>query len=94
MISKKKKQAETRGGKREGAGRPPEGKGRFTVTLDAENVKRAKRREENFSGLLDRLLDEWLTKPAKDAARPKEERAALDPTRLGKPGRRSTPSPS
>jgi post-segregation antitoxin (ccd killing protein) len=55
-----KKTTTSRGGKREGAGRPPEGKQRCTVTLDSENVKRAKKREENFSGLLDRLLAEWL----------------------------------
>jgi hypothetical protein len=33
-----------RGGKREGAGRPPEGKERFTVTLKAENVTRVELR--------------------------------------------------
>lgn len=49
-----------RGGKREGAGRPDEGKARFTVTLTADNVKKAKKRESNFSGLLDRLLLQWL----------------------------------
>lgn len=64
MISKKKKQAETRGGKREGAGRPPEGKGRYTVTLDEKNVAKAKKREDNFSGLLDKLLAEWLEQRA------------------------------
>lgn len=51
---------ETRGGKRKGAGRKPEGKAAFTVTLTAKNVKRAKKREANFSGLLDRLLSDWL----------------------------------
>ena len=55
-----KKTENQRGGKREGAGRPPEGKARYTVTLDAENVKKAKKREDNFSGLLNRLLSEWL----------------------------------
>ena len=60
MISKKRKQAETRGGKRKGAGRPDEGKERYTVTLDEKNVKRAKMRERNFSALLDRLLADWL----------------------------------
>jgi hypothetical protein len=48
------------GGKREGSGRKSEGKARFTVTLTTENVKRAKKRESNFSGLLDRLLARWL----------------------------------
>ncbi|HEY6207082.1 MAG TPA: hypothetical protein VIW21_13040 [Chthoniobacterales bacterium] len=48
------------GGKREGAGRPPEGKKPYLVTLTEANVKRAKKRENNFSGLLDRLLARWL----------------------------------
>jgi hypothetical protein len=52
--------AGNRGGKREGAGRKPEGKAAFTVTLTEKNVKRAKKRESNFSGLLDRLLSDWL----------------------------------
>ena len=51
---------DTHGGKREGAGRPSEGKQRFQVSLTAENVKKAKKREKNFSGLLDRLLAQWL----------------------------------
>ena len=55
-----KKTETQRGGKRKGAGRPPEGKGRYTVTLDADNVKRAKKRAKNFSGLLDRLLADFL----------------------------------
>lgn len=50
----------TRGGKREGAGRPDEGKERYTLTLTAENVKRAKAKESNLSGLLDKLLADWL----------------------------------
>jgi len=49
-----------RGGKRKGAGRKPQGKAPFTVTLTEKNVARAKKREPNFSGLLDRLLAEWL----------------------------------
>lgn len=49
-----------RGGKREGAGRKPEGKAVYTVTLTKENVDTAKRRESNFSGLLDRLLTNWI----------------------------------
>lgn len=49
-----------RGGKREGAGRPDEGKRPFTVTLTAENVAKAKKRTGNFSGTLDTLLAEWL----------------------------------
>jgi hypothetical protein len=48
------------GGKREGAGRPPDGKKPYLVTLTQDNVKRAKKRESNFSGLLDRLLARWL----------------------------------
>lgn len=53
----KKKQI---GGKREGAGRPSQGKARYNVTLTAENVTKARRRESNVSGLLDRLLADWL----------------------------------
>jgi hypothetical protein len=49
-----------RGGKRKGAGRKPEGKAPYTVTLTAKNVSRAKKRQPNFSGLLDRLLADWL----------------------------------
>jgi hypothetical protein len=48
------------GGKRKGAGRPPEGKAPYTVTLTTANVDKAKARESNFSGLLDRLLAKWL----------------------------------
>ena len=48
------------GGKRKGAGRKPEGKEAYNVTLTAKNVQRAKRREPNFSGLLARLLAAWL----------------------------------
>lgn len=55
-----KTEAKHRGGKREGSGRKPEGKARYTVTLTAENVKAAKSREPNFSGLLDTLLARWL----------------------------------
>jgi len=51
-----------RGGKRKGAGRKPMGKGRFTVTLTKANVTNARKRERNFSGLLDRLLAGWLKK--------------------------------
>ena len=50
----------TRGGKRKGAGRKPEGKRGYGVTLTEKNVKRAKKRETNFSGLLDGLLARWL----------------------------------
>ena len=50
----------TRGGKRKGAGRKPMGKAAYLVTLTEKNVKRAKKRETNFSGLLDRLLADWL----------------------------------
>ena len=49
-----------RGGKAPGSGRKPEGKARYTVTLKEDSVLAAKAKEPNFSGLLDRLLDEWL----------------------------------
>jgi hypothetical protein len=43
-----------------GAGRKSEGKKAVLVTLTEKNVKRAKKREDNFSGLLDRLLADWI----------------------------------
>ena len=52
-----------RGGKREGAGRPTEGKSNFTVSLSAQNVAKAKAAEKNFSALLDKLLSDWLKAP-------------------------------
>jgi hypothetical protein len=48
------------GGKRKGAGRPDEGKKRYNVTLTEANVDRAKKRESNLSGLLDRLLARFV----------------------------------
>lgn len=56
----KKKPETNRGGKRPGAGRPDEGKARYNVTLTVDNVTKAKKREGNFSGLLDRLLADWI----------------------------------
>ena len=49
------------GGKRKGAGRKSEGKKAVLVTLTEKNVKEAKKRETNFSGLIDRLLARWLS---------------------------------
>lgn len=54
-----KYEPKTRGGKREGAGRKPMGKKTYAVTLTESSVKKAKRKEGNFSGLLDKLLSEW-----------------------------------
>ena len=54
-------QTPIRGGKRKGAGRKPMGKVPVLVTLTEKNVKRAKKQELNFSGLLDRLLAKWLS---------------------------------
>ncbi|MDF1811419.1 MAG: type II toxin-antitoxin system CcdA family antitoxin [Verrucomicrobiales bacterium] len=48
------------GGKRDGAGRPNEGKKRYQVSLTEEIVDRVKERESNLSGLIDQLLREWL----------------------------------
>lgn len=50
----------TRGGKREGAGRPSEGKKTYPVSLTETNVTRAKELAGNFSGLMDDLLAKWL----------------------------------
>ncbi len=58
MVQKKKENEH--GGKRPGAGRKPEGKAKYTITLTEANVTKAKARETNFSGLLDRLLIDWL----------------------------------
>jgi Post-segregation antitoxin CcdA len=54
-----KEKVKHRGGKREGAGRKSQGKQPYTVTLTTANVDKAKRKEANFSGLLDKLLAEW-----------------------------------
>jgi hypothetical protein len=48
------------GGKREGAGRPSQGKARYNVMLTTGNVTKAREREDNFSGLIDRLLADWI----------------------------------
>jgi hypothetical protein len=58
MISKKK--TDGRGGKRKGAGKKPKGKAPFTVTLTRDTVREVKKAQSNFSGLLDRLLNDWL----------------------------------
>ena len=58
-----------RGGRREGAGRKSQGKERVTVTLDAENVKTAKLQTDNFSGLMDQLLSDWVAKHAPATAK-------------------------
>ena len=50
-----------RGGKRKGAGRKPQGKERYTLTLTKTNVAKARRKESNLSGLMDGLLSDWLT---------------------------------
>ena len=52
----------THGGKREGAGRPSQGKARYNVMLTADNVDNAKKRQKNFSGLVDGLLADWLNR--------------------------------
>jgi hypothetical protein len=48
------------GGKREGAGKKPQGKKAYLVTLTEKNAQSAKRRVDNFSALLDGLLSKWL----------------------------------
>lgn len=49
-----------RGGLREGAGRPSQGKIRINLTLTEDLIDQARTKEKNISALLDRLLDEWL----------------------------------
>ena len=41
-------------------GRPSEGKKPYLVTLTQVNAEKAKKREKNFSGLMDSLLTDWL----------------------------------
>jgi len=50
----------SRGGAREGSGRPSQGKARINLTLNYELVAEARKREHNLSALLDRLLADWL----------------------------------
>jgi hypothetical protein len=59
LFFKMKKQP-THGGAREGAGRKPQGKKSYLLSLTEKNVAAAKKREKNFSGLMDGLLHEWL----------------------------------
>jgi hypothetical protein len=56
------KEKPKRGGKREGSGRKPMGKKTYSLTLTEGNVVEARKRESNFSGLIDRLLARWLRK--------------------------------
>ena len=56
------KQTPNRGGRRKGAGRKPLGKAKYTVTLTKANAEHAKKVKSNFSGLLDRLLEDWIEK--------------------------------
>ena len=57
-----KKKPSGRGGKREGAGRPTQGKKPYLVTLTEKNVTTAKAKAGSgkFSALLDDLLADWL----------------------------------
>jgi hypothetical protein len=58
-----KKKSSTEPPKRE-RGRPSQGKTRINLTLNESLVERARKREENLSALLDRLLAQWLEKAA------------------------------
>ncbi len=60
MSAKKRVTDSNWGGKRKGAGRKSTGKHGYSVKLTEANVKRAKKREGNFSALIDRLLAAWL----------------------------------
>lgn len=64
MKSKKEPPSPGRGGKRQGAGRPSLGKSKFCLSLNPDNVERAREKENNLSALLDRLLAQWLEKAA------------------------------
>lgn len=55
-----KKKTPSRGGAREGAGRPALGKTRINLTLNASLVAKAREKESNLSSLVDSLLAKWL----------------------------------
>jgi hypothetical protein len=59
-IQSMKQESPTRGGHREGAGRPSQGKTRINLSLTESLVEQARAREHNLSALLDRLLNQWL----------------------------------
>jgi len=50
-----------RGGKREGAGRPSQGKTRVNLTLSKDLVTRARATDGNISALVDSLLADYLS---------------------------------
>jgi hypothetical protein len=60
MMSTRKDNIFSWGGVRKGAGRKPEGKRGYSVTLTEANVDKALRRETNLSALLDRLLARFV----------------------------------
>lgn len=57
-----KKKTTKKGGAREGAGRPNEGKAKYTVSLTSANVEAARKKTKNLSKTLDELLAQWLKK--------------------------------
>lgn len=59
-----KDQSSNKGGAREGAGRPSQGKTRVNLTLSESLVDQARTKESNLSALLDRLLENWLSSGA------------------------------
>jgi hypothetical protein len=59
-LNQMKNSTPKRGGSREGAGRPSQGKTRINLTLNSDLVDRARAKESNLSALLDRLLTGWL----------------------------------
>lgn len=54
------KTASKRGGAREGAGRPSQGKKQYSLTLTETTVTKARKRTKNLSGLVDGLLEAWM----------------------------------
>jgi hypothetical protein len=72
------KRKSTHGGKREGSGRKPLGKSHYNVTLTVESVNKVKEREDNFSGLLDRLLSEWISASADIERQPNSQDSGLE----------------
>ena len=60
MMSTRKDNIFSWGGTRKGAGRKPEGKRGYSVTLTEENVDKALKHETNLSALLDRLLARFV----------------------------------
>lgn len=61
---KKKSSVEPPSAPKRERGRPSQGKTRINLTLNETLVERARKKEDNLSALLDRLLAQWLDRAA------------------------------